>query len=129
MLEKTSSIGVDFLGTVPNLWSMASPNIIELSSANFQSKVLSASGTVLVDFWAEWCGPCKMIAPLLDQIADAHVGKVTIGKVDVDKNPDLASQYNIRAIPTLIIFQGGQVKEQIVGMTSRAALEQKLGLL
>jgi thioredoxin 1 len=108
---------------------MASPNIIELSSANFQSEVLNAPGTVLVDFWAEWCGPCKMIAPLLDQIADAHVGKVTIGKVDVDKNPDLASQYNIRAIPTLIIFQGGQVKEQIVGMTSRATLEQKLGLL
>jgi thioredoxin 1 len=107
---------------------MASPNVFELSQANFQSKVLSASGTVLVDFWAEWCGPCKMIAPLLDQIADAHPDKVSIGKVDVDKNADLASQYNIRAIPTLIIFQDGQVKEQIVGMTSKAALEQKLGL-
>lgn len=107
---------------------MASPHILELSSANFQSKVLNAPGTVLVDFWAEWCGPCKMIAPLLDQIADAHAGKVTIGKVDVDKNADLASQYNIRSIPTLIIFQGGQVKEQMVGMTSRAVLEQKLGL-
>lgn len=107
---------------------MASPNVIELTSSNFPSQVLNASGTVLVDFWAEWCGPCKMIAPLLDQIADAHAGKVTIGKVDVDKNPDLASQYNIRAIPTLIIFQNGQVKEQIVGMTSRPVLEQKLGL-
>lgn len=107
---------------------MASPNVVELTSSNFPSQVLSAPGTVLVDFWAEWCGPCKMIAPLLDQIADAHVGKVTIGKVDVDKNADLASQFNIRAIPTLIIFQGGQVKEQIVGMTSKAALEQKLGL-
>lgn len=107
---------------------MASANVLELTSSNFQSKVLEAKGTVLVDFWAEWCGPCKMIAPLLDQIADAHTGKVTIGKVDVDKSSDLASRYNIRAIPTMIVFQDGQIKEQIVGMTSKASLEQKLGL-
>lgn len=107
---------------------MASAHVIELSGDNFQSKVLDSKGTVLVDFWAEWCGPCKMIAPLLDQIADAHPDKVTIGKVDVDKNSDLASRYNIRAIPTMIVFQGGQIKEQIVGMTSKASLEQKLGL-
>ncbi|MDX6767506.1 MAG: thioredoxin [Candidatus Methylacidiphilales bacterium] len=107
---------------------MASANVVELNGANFQSQVLDNKGTVLVDFWAEWCGPCKMIAPLLDQIADANPGKVTIGKVDVDKNNDIAARYNIRAIPTLIIFQGGQIKEQVVGMTSKAALEQKLGL-
>jgi len=107
---------------------MASAHVLELTSSNFQSKVLDAKGTVLVDFWAEWCGPCKMIAPLLDQIADAHTGKVTIGKVDVDKSSDLASRYNIRAIPTMIVFHDGQIKEQIVGMTSKASLEQKLGL-
>ncbi|NJK91552.1 MAG: thioredoxin [Blastochloris sp.] len=107
---------------------MASANIVELSGSNFTDKVLNAQGLVLVDFWAEWCGPCKMIAPLLDQIADANVGKVQIGKVDVDKNPELSSQFNIRAIPTLLVFEGGKVKDQIVGMTSKAALEQKLGL-
>jgi thioredoxin 1 len=107
---------------------MASEHVLELSGANFSEKVLNSKGLVLVDFWAEWCGPCKMIAPLLDQIADAHVGKVQIGKVDVDKNQDLASQYNVRAIPTLLIFENGQIKDQIVGMTSKAIVEQKLGL-
>jgi thioredoxin 1 len=107
---------------------MASENVLTLDAANFSAKVLQASGTVLVDFWAEWCGPCKMIAPLLDQIADANVGKVTVGKVDVEKNQEIAAQYNVRAIPTLLIFQDGRIKEQIVGMTSKANLEQKLGL-
>ncbi|MDR2462345.1 MAG: thioredoxin [Verrucomicrobiales bacterium] len=107
---------------------MASENVIILDAGNFSAKVLQATGTVLVDFWAPWCGPCKMIAPLLDQIADANVGKVTIGKVDVDQSRDIAAQYNIRSIPTLLIFQDGKIKEQIVGMTSKANLEQKLGL-
>jgi thioredoxin 1 len=107
---------------------MASPNVIELNEANFEQAVLQAPGTVLVDFWAEWCGPCKMIAPLLDQLADEHAGKVTIGKVDVDKNPGLSSKFDIRAIPTMIIFKAGQKADQIVGMTSKAALQQKLGL-
>ena len=107
---------------------MASVNVVELSSANFSEKVLNSKGIALVDFWAEWCGPCKMIAPLLDQIADENPGKVLIGKVDVDKNSDIASQYNVRAIPTLLIFKDGQIKEQVVGMTSKAALLQKLGL-
>jgi thioredoxin 1 len=107
---------------------MASEHVITLDAANFSTKVLQVEGTVLVDFWAEWCGPCKMISPLLDQIADANVGKVTICKVDVDKNQEIAAQYNVRAIPTLLIFQGGKIKDQIVGMTSKANLEQKLGL-
>lgn len=107
---------------------MVSENVLTLDTANFSAKVLQAQGTVLVDFWAEWCGPCKMIAPLLDQIADANVGKVTIGKVDVDKNQEIAAQYNVRAIPTLLIFENGKIKDQIVGMTSKANLEQKLGL-
>ncbi|MDR1146730.1 MAG: thioredoxin [Verrucomicrobiales bacterium] len=107
---------------------MASENVITLDAGNFAAKVLQTKGTVLVDFWAEWCGPCKMLAPLLDQIADAHVGKVTIGKVDVDKGQEIAAQYNVRAIPTLLIFEDGKIKDQIVGMISKANLEQKLGL-
>lgn len=107
---------------------MAGEHTVELSESNFEAEVLNASGTVLVDFWAEWCGPCKMIAPLLDQIAEENEGKVKIGKVDVDQNSGLAGKYNIRAIPTLIIFKDGQQVEEVVGMTSKAALEQKLGL-
>ena len=108
---------------------MASPNVIEFTSSNFSQEVLNSTGTVLVDFWAEWCGPCKMIAPLLDQIADANTGKVKIGKVNVDHSSDLAGQFNIRAIPTLLVFQDGKVKETIVGMTSKKDLEKKLGLV
>jgi thioredoxin 1 len=107
---------------------MASEHTVELTEENFEQEVVSSGGIVLVDFWAEWCGPCKMIAPLLDQIAEEAEGKVKIGKVDVDKNSGLAGQYNIRAIPTLIIFKDGQQVEEVVGMTSKAALEQKLGL-
>jgi len=107
---------------------MASENVHEFTSSNFSEEVLNSTGTVLVDFWAEWCGPCKMIAPLLDQIADANTGKVKIGKVNVDQSSDLATQYNIRAIPTLLVFQDGKIKETIVGMTSKKDLEKKLGL-
>lgn len=107
---------------------MASEQIVDLTGDNFDEKVIKGSGKVLVDFWAEWCGPCKMIAPLLDQIADEHRGKVTIGKVDVDAQSELAGKYNIRAIPTMIIFENGEKVEEIVGMTSKASLEEKLGL-
>ncbi|MFQ3670384.1 MAG: thioredoxin [Verrucomicrobiia bacterium] len=107
---------------------MASANIVELTSKNFKEQVLDATGVVLVDFWAEWCGPCKMIAPVLDQIADQHVGKVKITKVNVDHASDLAAQFNIRSIPTLLIFQDGTVKDQLVGVLPKKVLEEKLGL-
>lgn len=107
---------------------MASANIIELTSKNFKEQVLDSKGTVLVDFWAEWCGPCKMIAPVLDQIADENPGKVKITKVNVDHASDLAAQFNIRSIPTLLIFQDGTVKEQMVGVLPKKELEKKLGL-
>jgi thioredoxin 1 len=110
------------------LFVMASANIIELTSKNFADEVLNGKGTVLVDFWAEWCGPCKMIAPVLDQIADENAGKVKITKVNVDHASDLAGQYNIRSIPTLLIFQDGQVKDQLVGVLPKKELEKKLGL-
>ena len=105
---------------------MASVNVIILSGANFETEVTQATGPVLVDFWAEWCGPCKMIAPMLDELADEKVGKLKIGKVNVDDNQDLASKFRITAIPTLLIFKGGQVKEQMVGMTGKKDLEKKL---
>jgi thioredoxin 1 len=107
---------------------MASVNVAELNNENFGQKVLESKGTFLVDFWAEWCGPCKMIAPMIDQIADENAGKLSVGKVNVDNASEVASQFNIRAIPTLIIFSDGKVKEQIVGMTSKKDLEKKLGL-
>ena len=105
---------------------MASKNIVTLTGANFDQEVLKATMPVLVDFWAEWCGPCKMIAPVLDELADEKVGKVKIAKVNVDDAQDVAGKYGIRSIPTLLIFKGGMVKEQVVGMTGKKDLEKKL---
>ncbi|MEI8064475.1 MAG: thioredoxin [Verrucomicrobiota bacterium] len=105
---------------------MASKNIVTLTGANFDQEVTKSAVPVLVDFWAEWCGPCKMIAPVLDELADEKVGKLKIGKVNVDDAQDLAGKYGIRSIPTLLIFKGGVVKEQVVGMTGKKDLEKKL---
>jgi thioredoxin 1 len=105
---------------------MASPNIITLNQENFGEKVLKSTSPVLVDFWAEWCGPCKMIAPILDELADEYSGRVTIGKVDVDSNQELAAQYGVRGIPTLLLFRGGQVADQIVGLRSKRDLKSSL---
>ncbi len=105
---------------------MASANVVTLSAANFDSEVAKSAKPVLVDFWAEWCGPCKMIAPVLDQIADEKVGKVKIAKLNVDDSPDLATKFGIRAIPTLLLFHGGMVKEQMVGMIGKKDIERKL---
>ena len=102
---------------------MASPNIITLTSDNFEHKVLKSDTPVLVDFWAEWCGPCKMIAPILDELADEYSGRVYIGKVNIDDQQSLATEYGVRAIPTLLLFQNGQVAEQIVGLRSKRDLK------
>ena len=105
---------------------MASPLIIILTQENFARQVLQSPVPVLVDFWAEWCGPCKMIAPLLDELAEEYDGKVKIGKVNVDEQQLLAAEYGVRAIPTMIIFKGGQVAETLVGMMPKATLKAKI---
>jgi len=105
---------------------MSSPSIITLTQENFSQQVLQSPAPVLVDFWAEWCGPCKMIAPLLDELADEYGGKVRIGKVNIDEQQNLAAQYGVRAIPTLLVFQNGQVAEQLVGARSKRDLKASL---
>ena len=102
---------------------MASPLIVTLTQDNFQQQVLQSTTPVLVDFWAEWCGPCKMIAPLLDELADEYEGKVKIGKVNVDEHQGLAAEYGVRAIPTLLLIKNGQVAEQMVGAKSKRDLK------
>ena len=102
---------------------------LQFNEANFQSEVIDSDIPVLVDFWAEWCGPCKMIAPLLDQIAEEQAGKVKIAKINVDHDQPLAQKYGIRAIPTLLFFKDGAVAEQVVGMTSKKDLVAKLAKL
>jgi thioredoxin 1 len=105
---------------------MASPLIVALTQENFAQLVLQSPVPVLVDFWAEWCGPCKMIAPLLDELADEYDGKVKIGKVNIDEQQLLASEYGIRAIPTLLLFNKGQVADQIVGARSKRDFKTSL---
>ena len=109
---------------------MSNPNVIQLTDANFDQEVLNATTPVLVDFWATWCGPCKMIAPIIDVIATEKAGTVKIGKVDVDENQAISARYGIRAIPTLLLFKNSEVKEQIVGgMVSKSDLLAKLDAL
>ena len=105
---------------------MSSPSIINLTQENFAQEVLNAPAPVLVDFWAEWCGPCKMIAPVLNELADEYSGKIKIGKVNIDEQQSLAAEYGVRAIPTLLLFSKGQVAEQMVGARSKRDLKSSL---
>ncbi len=105
---------------------MAAANILTLTDGNFAEEVTSSSKPVLVDFWAEWCGPCKMIAPLLDELASEYDGRIKIGKVNIDDHQSLATQHGIRAIPTLLVFKNGEVAEQIVGARSKRDLKASL---
>jgi thioredoxin 1 len=98
--------------------------IVHVSDSTFDAEVLNSDIPVLVDFWAEWCGPCKMIAPVLDEIADEYAGKLKICKVDVDSNPDIPPKFGIRGIPTLIVFKGGNVEATKVGALSKTQLSE-----
>ena len=103
-----------------------SAKTFEVTEANFQTEVLNSTEPVLVDFWAEWCGPCKMISPLVEQLADEYTGKVRVGKLDADAHPDVLTRYNIMGIPTLILFKIGQPVERITGYQPKERIASKL---
>ncbi|MFM7534885.1 MAG: thioredoxin [Acidimicrobiales bacterium] len=100
--------------------------IINLTTSTFDETVQSSDTAVVVDFWAEWCGPCKMIAPILTEIATEQKGKVTIAKLNVDEHPDLAMKYNVMSIPTLLVFEGGELRKRLVGAKGKGQLLQEL---
>lgn len=105
---------------------MGSEHVIEFTDDNWQSEVLSSDRPVLVDFWAPWCGPCRAIAPLVEELASEYDGKVKVGKLNIDDHKNAPSEFGVRGIPTLLLFSGGQVVDQIVGTTSKAKLEKMI---
>ena len=105
---------------------MASDKIQTFTDGNFEETVIKAGAPVLVDFWAEWCGPCRQLAPTVEAVASDYDGRVAVGKLNVDDNPGVAERFSIRGIPTLLLFKGGQVVEQIVGLVDGAQLKQMI---
>jgi len=105
---------------------MSADNIVHIEGENWETEVIQSTVPVLVDFWAEWCGPCRAIAPTLDEIAGELDGKLKIVKVDVDKNPQIAGNFGVRSIPTLLIIKAGTVQEQMVGALNKSALLDKI---
>jgi thioredoxin 1 len=99
---------------------------LEVSDSSFETEVLKSNIPVLVDFWATWCGPCKMIAPVVEEIANENAGKLKVVKVDVDSNPEISMKFSIRSIPTIMIFKGGKVVEQLIGAMPKKNLMDKL---
>ncbi|MCZ7625206.1 MAG: thiol reductase thioredoxin [Candidatus Methylomirabilota bacterium] len=105
---------------------MASEKVVHLTDRDFDERVIKGQGLILVDFWAEWCGPCRMIAPILDELANEHDGQVTIAKLNVDENRESTARFGIRSIPTILLFKDGAQVEQIVGALSKSALQAKI---
>ncbi|MCA1562715.1 MAG: thioredoxin [Acidobacteria bacterium] len=103
---------------------MASEKVETLTDANFDQSVIKSAKPVLVDFWAEWCGPCRRLAPTVDELATDYDGRLTVGKLNVDENPAVAMRFSIRGIPTLLLFKGGQIVEQIVGLADKDSLKK-----
>jgi thioredoxin 1 len=100
--------------------------IVTLTTSTFDETVASSDKPIIVDFWAEWCGPCKMIAPILGEIADEQAGNLTVAKLNVDENPDIAMRFNVMSIPTLLVFDGGEVRKRLVGAKGKGQLLQEL---
>jgi len=101
-------------------------HVVELTDANFQAEVLDSSQPVLVDFWAPWCGPCRMIAPLIEELASEYVGSVKVGKLNIDDSPQAATSHGVSSIPTLMVFKGGQVVDRFVGVQAKNRLQKAL---
>jgi thioredoxin 1 len=104
-------------------------NYVELSDANFEEEVLNSEIPVLVDFWAEWCAPCRVIEPLVDELSQQYSGKVKVGKMDVDQNPQSSMNYGIRSIPTLLFFKEGKAVDQLLGAVPKNQIEEKIAEL
>ena len=103
-----------------------SPDVIQLTSANFEQEVSRFSGTVMIDFWAPWCGPCRMVAPIVDELAKTYQGKAKVAKLNTDEAPDIAGRYGIRSIPTMMFFKNGEQVAQLVGAYPKSKITEKL---
>ncbi|MFQ5988341.1 MAG: thioredoxin [Candidatus Methylomirabilales bacterium] len=106
---------------------MATENILRVTDADFEQKVVDGQGLTIVDFWAEWCAPCRMIAPILEELAQEYAGKVTVAKLNVDESPQTAARFGIRSIPTLLFFRGGERVDQVIGAVPRGVIQSKIG--
>jgi thioredoxin 1 len=105
---------------------MANEHVVHLTSENFEKEVSQFSGTVMVDFWAEWCGPCRMVAPIVDELAESYQGRVKVAKLNTDEAPDIAGRFGIRSIPTMLFFKNGEMVQQLVGAYPKSKIVEKL---